>query len=173
MTDAIRIHEAFKRGDLEALRLAVGDVPGFPDCEVPQLGALCLEYAIYHSPIQFTEVLVELGADPNYGDHGGFPSLIAALSTDRQDKYELVRCLIAAGADIEQRGINDYTPLHYAAARNDPVAIELLVSAGADPTARTRIDDRATPLEEAEHLGCQDAVRQLKDCVIDEREPDD
>jgi len=162
VTEYLRIHEAFKRGDLAAVRSGVGDVAGFPNCEVPRLGAQCLEYAIYHSPFRFIKDLVEMGADLNYGDHAGFPSLIAALSSDRPDKYEVVEFLIEAGADVEQRGINDYTPLHYAAARNDPAAIELLVLAGADLTARTRIDDLATPLEEAEHLGCHDAVRKLK-----------
>ncbi len=172
MSDALRIHEAFTQGDLGALRLCIGDAVGFPNCEVPQIGARCLEYAIYHSPMRFVEVLVELGADPNYGDHGGYPSLIAALSTDRPDKYEVIEFLVSAGADIEQRGINDYTPLHYAAARNDPVAIELLVSAGADLTARTRIDDLATPLEEAELLGCDDAARHLRGLAIDVRHSD-
>ncbi len=172
MTEAARLHEAFKRGDLETLRLCIGDVATFPNCEIPHLGARCLEYAIYHSPFRFVRELVEMGADPNYGDQAGFPSLIAALSTDRPDKYTVVEFLIEAGADIEQRGINDYTPLHYAAARNDLVAIELLVSAGADLSARTRIDDLATPLEEAEHLGCHDAVRKLKSYTADVGDPD-
>jgi ankyrin repeat protein len=173
VTEALRIHEAFKSGDLAGIRLGVGDVAEFPNCEIPQLGSQCLEYAIYHSPIRFVGVLVEMGADPNYGDHAGFPSLIAALSTDRQDKHDLIDLLIAAGADIEQRGINDYTPLHYAAAQNDTMAIESLVSAGADLTARTRIDDLATPLEEAERLGCHDAMRILKRYVTGMRESND
>jgi len=163
VTEALRIHEAFKKGDLDALRLEVGDLPGFPNCEIPHVGAHCLEYAIYHSPRQFVKVLVEEGADPDYGGHAGFPSIIAALSVDREDRYELIEFFISAGADIEQRGINDYTPLHYAAARNDRVAIKLLVSAGADLTARTRIDDFATPLEEAELLGCGEAARILRE----------
>lgn len=39
-----------------------------------------LEYALYHSPLAFIRTLLDLGADPNYGDHAGFPSLIAALT---------------------------------------------------------------------------------------------
>lgn len=122
----------------------------------------CLEYAIYHSPLPFIQALLDLGADPNYGDHHGFPSVIAALSTDRDDKSQIIELLIVSGADVNQRGVNDYTPLHYAAARNDPLAIELLASRGADLTARTRIDDFATPLEEAQNLRCFAAVEALK-----------
>jgi ankyrin repeat protein len=47
------------------------------------LGEIVLEYAIYHGPLAFIRTLLELGADPNYRDHVGFPALIAALSTNR------------------------------------------------------------------------------------------
>jgi uncharacterized protein len=166
MTDAQRIHEAFKSGDLETLRSAAGDLPEFPNCRIPPMSTHCLEYAIYHSPFSFIQTLVDLGADPNYKEHGGFPSIIAALSTDREDKYRIVEFLISSGADVNQRGVNDYTPLHYAAARNDPSAIELLVSNGADLAAQTRIDDFTTPLEEAQNLNCFDAVKILKGLSI-------
>ena len=80
-------------------------------------GEIILEYAIYHSPLAFIRRLLELGADPNYGDHAGFPSLIAALSCGaRKDRDEILELLLANGADIQQRGMNDYTPLHTALA---------------------------------------------------------
>lgn len=148
--EAIAIHEAYKRGDLEALKALLGSQE------------IDLEYAIYHSPLSFVRALLELGADPNYGDHAGFPSLIAAISTERPDKRELVELLLSRGADIQQRGVNDYTPLHYAAARNDAKLIELLLARGADPNARTRIDDFATPAQEAELLRCPGAVQALR-----------
>lgn len=49
------------------------------------------------------------------------------------------------------RGINDWTALHFAAASDDAVSVQMLLEAGADPNARTRIDDFETPLEIAEH----------------------
>jgi ankyrin repeat protein len=121
-----------------------------------------LEYAIYHSPLSFVRTLLELGADPDYQDDAGFPSLIAAISTERPDKSELVELLLSRGADIQQRGMNDYTPLHYAAARNDVRLIELLLARGADPNARTKIDDFATPAQEAELLHSSEAVEALR-----------
>jgi ankyrin repeat protein len=130
---------------------ALGDPPDFPNCRGPRgMGENILEYAIYHSPLAFIRKLLDLGADPNYDDPAGFPSLIATLSADRPDRWELLKLLLDHGADVLQRGVNGYTPLHHAAATNDVPAIELLLAHGADPGARTNVDDYATPLEEAE-----------------------
>jgi len=159
VADAIAVHEAYRKGDLAALKAALGDPPDFPNGRNPPgFEAGGLEYAIYHSPLAFIRTLLELGAEPNYPNHAGFPALIAALSAGRLDRLAIVELLLAHGAEIEQRGINDYTPLHYAAASDDAQAIELLLAHGADPGARTRIDDRATPLEEARMLGRKAAV---------------
>jgi len=163
VADAIAVHEAYRKGDLAALKAALGDPPDFPNGRNPPgFEAGGLEYAIYHSPLAFIRTLLELGAEPNYPDAAGFPALIAALSTGRLDRLAIVELLLAHRADIEQRGINDYTPLHYAAATDDPEAIELLLAHGADPGARTRIDACATPLEEAEMLGRNAAVQALE-----------
>ena len=162
--DMIELHEAYKRGDLAAVKALLGDPPDFPNCRGPYgVGEIILEYAIYHSPLGFIRRLLELGADPNYEDHAGFPSLIAALSCgERPDVYDILELLLAHGADIQQRGFNDYTPLHYAVGQQDMTAVKLLLRHGADPAARTRIDDCATPLEEAEILGLTDMVAALK-----------
>lgn len=148
--ESISIHDAYKRGDLETLKTLLGDQK------------VSLEYAIYHSPLPFVRTLLELGADPNYEDSAGFPSLMALISTDRDDRYELAELLLSFGADTQQRGVNDYTPLHYAAARNDAKLIEILLAHGADPNARTRIDDFATPAEEAEIVRSVEALKALR-----------
>ena len=164
MCDLIALHEAYTRGDLAAVRRLMGDPPDFPNCRGPAaVGEIVLEYAIYHSPLAMIGALLDLGADPNYEDSAGFPSLIAALSGDpRAERHEILELLLAHGADVGQRGINDYTPLHYAVSARDHEAIRILLAHGADPNARTRIDDYATPLEEAETLGLADAVEMLK-----------
>jgi ankyrin repeat protein len=160
---SLSIHQAYVSGDLDALRAALGDPSDFPNCaSPPAFGETCLEYAIYWSPLAFIRRLLELGADPNYDDPAGFPALIAALSTNRADKHAVMELLLLAGADPQRRCINDYTPLHYAAARDDAGSIELLLAHGADPAARTNIDDYATPLEEAERGGAANAVRVLR-----------
>ncbi len=162
-SELIQLHEAYKRGDLDTVRTALGNAEDFPNCPGPMgMGPIILEYAIYWSPLVFIRTLLELGADPNYASPGGFPSLIATLSTDRPDRIEILDLLLSHGADVGQRGVNDYTPLHYAASLNDCRAIELLVSRGADLEARTNVDDFATPLEESEILGRAEAARLLR-----------
>ncbi len=157
------IHEAFRQGDLETLLVVLGDPPGLINTPNSDAFGHCLEYAIYHSPLPMVRQLLELGANPNYEDHAGFPSLIAALTTVRDDRYEIIELLITFGADIQQRGFNGFTPLHSAAAGNDPKAIELLLSHGADPTAKTNVDDFTTPIEEAENSGCSEAIQTLRE----------
>jgi len=163
MSSPLDIHEAFKRGDLGALRALLGDPPDFPNCRGPRgVGEIILEYAIYWSPLAFIRTLLGLGADPNYQEHAGFPSLIAVLSTQRSEKNEILKLLLSFGASLEQRGVNDYTPLHYAASLDDPVTVELLLTHGADPNVRTTIDDYETPLELAERYGKRQAALVLR-----------
>jgi ankyrin repeat protein len=129
----------------------------------------CLVYAIYHSPFGFIRTLLEIGADPDLPVDDGFPPLIAALSctraapgaTRRTDVDEIIRLLLAFGADPNQRGINDYTPLHMAVAEPNPLAVHVLLEGGADPQLRTRIDGCETPLEMAEAAGLRDIAAML------------
>jgi ankyrin repeat protein len=164
-----RIDAAFRAGDLDGLRAALGSPDGFPDVSGPLTIGYCLEYAIYHSPLRFIRLLLARGANPNYADHAGFPSLIAALtcrrdapgSPARPDAHEILEVLLAAGADPNQRGVNDYTPLHWAAGEGDARAVRLLLAHGADPTARTRIDECETPREVAVRAGHRDIAEEL------------
>lgn len=156
-----KIDAAFRKGDLAALRAAVEDPNSVPNGPMPMTIGLCLEYAIYHSPLGFIRTLLEIGADPNPVDHIGFPPLIAALSCSRavpgspgrNDVVEIVRLLLAFGADPNQRGIEDYTPLHMAVAERNLPAVAVLLDEGADPRLRTRIDSCETPREMAEGAG--------------------
>jgi len=77
----------------------------------------------------------------------------AGLSTRRPDKLEVLELLLASGADVGQRGVNDWTPLHYAVVERDAEAVRLLLAHGADPMLKTRIDDCTSPLEDAEAVG--------------------
>jgi ankyrin repeat protein len=161
-----KIDAAFRAGDLAALRSAVDDPASVPNGPMPLTIGACLEYAIYHSPLPFIRALLEIGADPNPTDHAGFPPLIAALSCSRPqpgtpgrpDVIEVLKLLLAFGSDPNQRGINDYTPLHMAVSEENLPAVELLLASGADPRLRTRIDECENPREMAERAGAHDVV---------------
>jgi hypothetical protein len=163
------IHDAFVRGDVDALRAAVDDPALIPNGQMPVPIGSCLVYAIYHSPLAFIRTLLEMGADPNAPAGDGFPPLIAALScsrdvpgaTRRPDVDEVLRLLLARGADPNQRGVTDYTPLHMAVAERNIPAVQLLLDAGADPELRTRIDDCESSIEMAKGAGLADLAEML------------
>ncbi|CAN7768957.1 ankyrin repeat domain-containing protein [Mesorhizobium sp. LjNodule214] len=161
------IDDAFKAGKFEGLAKALGGSPRWFDEAMPfELGlGHPLEYAIYWSPAAFISILLDAGSNPDYEDHAGFPSIIAALSTERTDKLDIIRILIDHGADPNMRGVNDWTPLHYAVAKRDAEAIHLLLAAGADPSLKTRIDDYTTALGEADAAGFEAGASLLRDAM--------
>lgn len=167
-----RVHAAFSSGDLEGLRREIGHLGNFPNTAPDMTIGVPLVYAIYHGPLSLVRELLAAGADPDGSDGDGFPPLIAALTcaepapgaATRSDVREMVELLLDHGADIGQRGVNDYTPLHLAAEQGDLEMVELLLGRGADPNQITGIDDMETPLELAERAGahaCAEALRSV------------
>jgi uncharacterized protein len=164
-----RIDAAFFAGDLDALRAAVGDPAVVPNGRMPDTIGSCLVYAIYHSPLAFIRKLLEIGADPSAPADDGFPPLIATLTCARNvpgarrrnDVDDIVRLLLSFGADPNQRGINDFTPLHMAVSERNAFAIQLLLDAGADPDMPTRIDECESPVEMAQAAGLHEIAAML------------
>jgi ankyrin repeat protein len=172
-----KIDAAFRAGDLAALVAAVDEPGSVPNGPMPLAIGNCLEYAIYHSPVAFIRALLEMQADPNPVDHAGFPPLIAALSCSRarpgspgrSDVLEILALLLSFGAHANQRGINDYTPLHMAVSERNLPAIAILLKAGADPHLRTRIDDCETPRAMAEKAGLDEIAALLAESEARDR----
>lgn len=148
------IDAAFKAGDLDALRRLATDDDRFPDTFADLAVGACLPYAIYHGPLTLISALLDEGANPNFDPGDGFPPVIALMScvtaADHRrhaDAIDVLELLLLRGADPDQRGLNDYTPLHWVAGLGDLRLIECLLAAGANPLLKTRIDDLETPRE--------------------------
>jgi len=91
-------------------------------------------------------VLISAGADPNAADtrpvigHGATPLHFAA----DLDDSELVRALIAAGADVNAQSLAGHTPLWWACNAGRATAARALLAAGADPNIRC--NEKYSPL---------------------------
>ena len=166
MDSAARTYTALERalraGDLLTARAALGDPVEFPNVRDPYTHTHVLALALSWAPLPAIRQLLDDGASPDFDAADGFPALVAVVLSDRDDSSALLALLLEAGADVERRGLNDWTPLHAAASRDDAAAIELLLGWGADLSARTSIDDHATPLEEARRLGMARAAAVLE-----------
>ena len=80
------------------------------------------------------------------------------------EKSSLVRVMserFAGGADVDARQRHGYTPLHAAAQNGDVELLELLLSAGANPSVAK--DDGETPAQTAEAAGHADVARRLRE----------
>lgn len=164
MIDYDQAMTAIMTGDLPYLeRLAATheNLPAGRDALVGR-GRTWLRNAIDVGPMAVVKWMLDRGAPINFQDDEGFPALHAAIDRDKPDRLEVIELLCATGADVNARGINDWTPLHHAAAWNDVEVLKILLRQGADPRLRTRIDQYATPLEEARNLDKAVAVRLLE-----------
>lgn len=135
---------------------------GFPDGVDDFIGRRWIINAIDCGSRVSVEWMLSQKVDLSFRDEEGYTVVHSALERNGADKYEILKLLLEAGADVNAHGINDWTPAHMAAARDDIQALELIVQAGADLSLRTRIDEYATPLEEAKTLGKTNAVKYLE-----------
>jgi len=80
---------------------------------------------------KIVQMLLAAGADPNLRDKNGRTPLNCYGSFS--DSPEIVQALLGTGTDVNTEDVFGRTPLSYAAERGDPVIVELLLNAGADP----------------------------------------
>jgi ankyrin repeat protein len=156
-----RLTEAYRAGDIAAVKAELGWPEDFPNTVQPMelaCGDRPIVSAIMFSPLRFVRGLLDLGAEVEFVAPDGFPTLFCAIDADRPDKIEVLGLLLRHGADPNQRGINDGTALHYAVWRRDLAAVAVLLEAGADSSLRTRIYDCSTALEDARNGGFNEAA---------------
>ena len=165
--DHLATERALRSGLLAELPASLTDDPDYPNVQESYVGTPLIILAISRAPIECVRELVDAGADINVEVDDGFPALLDAVMSRRDDRVELVRTLIDLNADVEARGINGWTALHAAASQNEAEIVEVLLRAGASRDARTGIDDDASPLDEAKRAGAAEAARLLEKGIGD------
>lgn len=149
--------DAISRGDIEAIRQRVAEDATYLS-ERDFQGDTPLETAVAAGNLEVVEFLLDAGADPNADVDDGCTSLLTAVSNNHADSLEIMRRLLSAGAKIDERGMNGWTPLHAAAASGDVEKARMLIQLGAEVDCRKDIDGGETPLMEAAFHGCPEMV---------------
>ena len=85
----------------------------------------------------------------------------ALSSAAEEGELEVVNTLVDAGASINTRQAQSWTPLHYAADKNHLEVVRVLLEHGADKSAKSR--DGKTPLLFAALKGHSECVELLKE----------
>lgn len=142
-----------KRSDLEQLELASQVVDSFPYEREGCFGSPWIVHAISSGSLKSVKWMIEKGVSLQPVAVDGYPPVIGCMELEGKEKYRILRLLIDTGANINERGINGWTPLHMAALHDDEMSMRILLEAGADRTITTEIDDDATAEEEARNFG--------------------
>jgi ankyrin repeat protein len=168
MAEAVRAHverlnvfEAATFGDLDRLTELLAEDPELVDAMSGD-GFTPLHLAAFFGQTDAVRLLLARGATVDRNGTGrmtGTP-LHAGASGSHAG---VVRTLLEAGADPNNRQRHGYTPLHSAAANGDLESIELLLDAGADPAATN--DAGETPLMLAEREDDLVIVERLRDAT--------
>ena len=117
----------------------------------------CLTLAAHFGHTDTVRYLVGLPeVDLNHQEYRNFTALRLAVQEKRAD---VVQVLIDAGADIETKTDEGYSPLHLASISGELTSMKMLVKAGAD--VRATDAERDTCLTLAAHFGHTDTVRYL------------
>ena len=117
----------------------------FPD------GSTLLQLAAMFGRIDVINWLLVHGADPNTSNADGITAMhiaIFAVTSQPQQKINIMQSLVKHGAVIDPVDKDGRTPLHFAAGTYNKDAVDFLLTNGADPLRRTK--DGFTPIQLAQ-----------------------
>lgn len=121
---------AFWEEDSEAMRYLAGIVHDI-NTKDPRFEASVLVLAAAWGHIDIVEILLEAGADPNYGaDKDGLTALMWACK-NFDEQLEMVRALLEAGAEVNAKSNYAETPLSIANEYENHKIVTLLKEYGA------------------------------------------
>ena len=125
------------------------------------VGDTALHLAAAGYRVEIVELLLDAGADPNAAGnhrhsgplHYAADGYINGPAWDAKRQVKTIRCLLAAGADINAQDKNGAAPLHRAVRTRCAAAVRCLLEAGCDPKLRNK--PGSTPF----HLAVQNTGR--------------
>lgn len=154
--------DVLSRGDAGQLEELEQLLPDFPFGTDEFIGRQWIINAIDCGSLASVRWILGRGVDLTFRDEEGYTPLHAAIDRRGDDRIPCIELLLEAGAPVNARGINDWTPAHMAAARDDVQVLRLLRRFNADFSLRTTIDNYETPLEKAKRGRKQAAVAYLQ-----------
>ncbi|KZC06393.1 Transient receptor potential channel pyrexia [Dufourea novaeangliae] len=134
-TRSTPLHLSAEEGSAECTKLLLDAGAA---CEVKtSRGQTPLHLAALSQSAETLDILISNGAKVNTEDNDGRTPLHAAVAKATRG-IELVKILMQAGAVINKADKFGYTPLHIAALNESSSTVMMLLSKGADVTAKTR-----------------------------------
>ena len=161
--EVMEILGILEKGNSQDFELVKSLIDDFPQGVDPWIERNWITNAIDCHSLSAVQWMIEQGVELKFRDPEGYTVLHVAMEHAGPGKSAILWALIAAGADINAHGINDWTPLHMAVARGDIDALEILLRAGADRKIKTRIDHYATPEQEARRSGSERIANIIRD----------
>src|SRR5208337_3036188 len=142
---ALDVFEAATLGDRSRLRALLANDPGLAQA-FSNDGFTALHLAAFFAQPDAAAELLRGGADPNAVAKNAMKVAVinSAAASGRAD---LVKMVLAAGANPNARQMAGYTALHAAAAHDNVEMAQALLEAGADPSLRS--DDGQSAADKA------------------------
>lgn len=129
------LHLAAEEGSVECTKLLLD---AGATCEAKNArGQAPMHLAVLSQSMETLELFINIGANVNIEDNDDRTPLHAAVAKTTRG-IDLVKMLLQAGALINKADKFGYTPLHIAALNESSSIVIMLLSKGADVTARTK-----------------------------------
>jgi hypothetical protein len=126
-------------------------------------GMTALMWAAEYEQVSCSKLLIKAGADITVKDHRGWTAFMKAVAPywSEHAKVEIVKSLLDAGGNINERNPDGFTPLMTAAVSGQPEIVSTLLEAGADVLAQDNQGN--TALMWAEKEGNTEIIELLKE----------